>query len=315
LLHIIQLSLLLFTLLLLVGCNPSSYNASDAPNNKISGVVVDGYISGATVCLDFNYNNSCDKDEPVTSTDANGSYSFTNFNLKQENTIISVLAYGGIDTATNKKFKGQIRNAIEFSKKEQKKDIVISPLTDLVVTHFFTTYERGVQELHDAQEVVSSSFEIDKELLSSDPMKSVKLFSVNQKVHHTEALLQTLVEKNLLHYKKSSSRLSIQTLVKEEILHFGYDIDTILITLENTINIQLPENEKVFVTKQTKELQSNLTELTNNTNLSISTLPALQKRLFNSQYEANDRLYIVDGSYPIEIVPINLEVSKKSNKL
>ncbi len=304
--HNLYILSLLFTVLFVSGCNPSSYNASDTPDNAISGVVVDGYISGATVCLDFNYNNICDSDEPITTTDANGSYSFTNFTLNGESTILSVLAYGGVDTATHKKFKGQLRNTIEFSKEEKKENVVISPLTDLIVTHFYTTYEKSLEDLHDAQDIVSSSFDVDKKLLSSDPMQSVKLFSINQKVHHTEALLQTLVEKNLKRYNGSSSRLSIQTLVKEEILQHGYDIDTILLTLEESINIELPSNEKVFVTKQTQELQTNLTELLNDAEISVENLPTLQKRIFSSQYEANDRLEIVDGSYPIEIVPINL---------
>ncbi|MEN7528624.1 hypothetical protein [Cupriavidus sp. DL-D2] len=41
---------------------------------KISGKAIDGYLVGATVCLDMNHNNACDSDEPSTTTDAQGNY-------------------------------------------------------------------------------------------------------------------------------------------------------------------------------------------------------------------------------------------------
>jgi hypothetical protein len=40
----------------------------------LSGKVIDGYISGAIVCLDVNSNNKCDKDEPTTTSLAGGAY-------------------------------------------------------------------------------------------------------------------------------------------------------------------------------------------------------------------------------------------------
>ena len=43
----------------------------------IAGKVIDGYISGATVCLDLNNNYTCDSDEPSAVSGAGGSYTFT----------------------------------------------------------------------------------------------------------------------------------------------------------------------------------------------------------------------------------------------
>ena len=42
----------------------------------LSGKVIDGYISGATVCLDLNSNKVCDTGEPSATTGAGGVYSF-----------------------------------------------------------------------------------------------------------------------------------------------------------------------------------------------------------------------------------------------
>jgi hypothetical protein len=40
--------------------------------NSISGVVIDGYIEGAEVCLAPNFNRVCDVEDPHATTDTNG---------------------------------------------------------------------------------------------------------------------------------------------------------------------------------------------------------------------------------------------------
>ena len=58
-------------------------NTSDSSNDNsettstFEGRVIDGYISGATVCLDINNNFLCDVDEPSAVSGAGGSYEFT----------------------------------------------------------------------------------------------------------------------------------------------------------------------------------------------------------------------------------------------
>ncbi|QND87095.1 Uncharacterized protein ChrSV_4877 [Chromobacterium vaccinii] len=46
-----------------------------APTQQVSGKAIDGYLVGATVCLDLNDNGVCDPGEPSTTTQADGSYS------------------------------------------------------------------------------------------------------------------------------------------------------------------------------------------------------------------------------------------------
>ena len=45
------------------------------PTTSVSGVVVDGYLAGATVCLDVNANGKCDTGEASATTNASGVYS------------------------------------------------------------------------------------------------------------------------------------------------------------------------------------------------------------------------------------------------
>ncbi len=75
-------ALLSITAALLVACGgggggggSSSGGGSGSPTvNAISGAVIDGYIEGATVCLDINANGACDAGEPSATTDSNGQY-------------------------------------------------------------------------------------------------------------------------------------------------------------------------------------------------------------------------------------------------
>lgn len=51
--------------------------ALSTPKSSLNGVVLDGAIEGATVCLDLNINLSCDSGEPSAITAADGSYSLS----------------------------------------------------------------------------------------------------------------------------------------------------------------------------------------------------------------------------------------------
>jgi len=58
------------------GSNESAPVAGAAPaaTASISGKAIDGYLAGATVCLDLNANNACDDGEPSTTTNATGDF-------------------------------------------------------------------------------------------------------------------------------------------------------------------------------------------------------------------------------------------------
>jgi hypothetical protein len=51
--------------------------SSGTPPTTLRGAVVDGYITGATICLDLNANRACDAGEPSAVTGVNGAYSLT----------------------------------------------------------------------------------------------------------------------------------------------------------------------------------------------------------------------------------------------
>lgn len=95
------------SLLVYSGCGGSggssgsgTSESSLANSDVLTGRLIDGYIREATVCLDDNANGYCDESEPKTTTDMLGAYT-----ISADAYNASLLAYGGVDTATQKEFK------------------------------------------------------------------------------------------------------------------------------------------------------------------------------------------------------------------
>ena len=73
-------SALLLACLSLAGCGGGGSGSASA----ISGSVIDGYIEGATVCLDLNANLACDSTEPNATTAKDGSYKLDTSSLSTD---------------------------------------------------------------------------------------------------------------------------------------------------------------------------------------------------------------------------------------
>ena len=69
-----------------------------AAEAEVTGKVIDGYIQGATVCLDLNNNFNCDSDEPSGVSGEGGIYSFTYDGSIPEGTqILADIPIGAVD--------------------------------------------------------------------------------------------------------------------------------------------------------------------------------------------------------------------------
>jgi hypothetical protein len=94
----------------------------------ISGTVADGYLVGAKVCLDKNYNDVCDANEPTTITDSGGHYMFALAETAQIKLPLIVEANAStVDLDTNQPISQ------EWHFKAMPGNTFISPLSTLVV--------------------------------------------------------------------------------------------------------------------------------------------------------------------------------------
>ncbi len=89
----------LATVALIAACGGGGGSTSAGPMT-LAGAVIDGYVTGANVCLDLNSNGACDSGEPSATSVANGKYSLTapaGTNLANLHIIATVPA-GAVDS-------------------------------------------------------------------------------------------------------------------------------------------------------------------------------------------------------------------------
>jgi len=192
---IIKLALLTAIGIALNSCHPSDSGSSISPaveakdpekkSVSLRGVVADGYIAGADVCVYLgNVEINC------TKSDENGSYSFPP-HLFSPNAAIDINATGGIDTASGKEYSGTLLRHIELDADlEQNASIVanITPLSDLVSN--LVSQESNVT-LADIKELIAVAYSInEREEINADPMQENSLFVASQDIERSKELLK-----------------------------------------------------------------------------------------------------------------------------
>lgn len=110
--------------------SPQSGNGTPANGGArvISGRVADGYLQGATVCVDLNENGSCDADEPTATTTAGGNYTINVGDNADNKPIIADVPPEAIDEDTGLPIGKRLLLSTLADRSE-----FISPLTTMVV--------------------------------------------------------------------------------------------------------------------------------------------------------------------------------------
>lgn len=92
----ITVPFVLLAALLLNGCGGGDDSTASTATTPLIGMVADGYLVGAKVCLDKNKNDVCDADEPFALTNEKGLYTLTVNSADAQNFPLIVEA--GADT-------------------------------------------------------------------------------------------------------------------------------------------------------------------------------------------------------------------------
>ncbi|MEG5002124.1 MULTISPECIES: Calx-beta domain-containing protein [unclassified Microcoleus] len=135
--------------------------------DSIRGLVIDGYISGATLFLDANKNGILDANEPSTTTNSSGEFNLnipfdifdTNNNGEIDPSEGNLVAIGGIDTATGLPLETPVTAPPDAS--------VVTLLTTLVAD----LTDQGIAQ-EEAQSLVKAALSLpaDIDLTSLDPI-------------------------------------------------------------------------------------------------------------------------------------------------
>lgn len=151
----------------------------------LSGKVIDGPISGATVCLDVNSNYACDADEPTATTDARGNYTLPSYSGSvNDKHILAVVPAGAIDLDTNTPITtGYVLMAPASNPS------AVTPLTTLVSTQMQVNPSLTATQAEQLTLVSNRLGEQTASLLDKDPTLSTGLHKIAQTV--ATAIAQT----------------------------------------------------------------------------------------------------------------------------
>ena len=129
------------TMIVFIACGSSDDDDDDddevVTKITVSGYVMDGYGSGATVCIDTNNNNAIDADEPQTTTNSTGYWSITRNAGDPTGNIIS---QGGTDISTGQPLMSMSTPAPSTTENSTR---VLSPGSTMVVNRMDTTGENA----------------------------------------------------------------------------------------------------------------------------------------------------------------------------
>jgi len=138
-------NIVLFTTLsMLAACgSPTPDSNIDSNLSILSGKVADGYLTGATVCLDKNYNKVCDPDEPQAVSGNDGSYSLhADAQDIKNHPIIVIVPTTAVDGDTGK----NVTKPYVLSAPPGKGEF-ISPVTTLVQTDMERDPTRNIADV------------------------------------------------------------------------------------------------------------------------------------------------------------------------
>jgi len=98
--------------------------------SSMTGKIVDGYVSGATITLDVNDNRVKDATDPTTTADAQGNFTFTTAQ-NPSGLPHMIFASGGTDISTGLPFVGQLSAPPGATQ--------VTPLTSIVVAQILAS--------------------------------------------------------------------------------------------------------------------------------------------------------------------------------
>lgn len=127
------------------GSSSSKGGAGSEQLEPLTGRVADGYIQGATVCLDLNDNKRCDAGEPRAVTDTDGKFSIEGGSAEQRRThaLVAEVPEGAIDQDN----PGAPIDARYVMSGTQGNHAFVSPLTTMVQSLLETNSARTADEV------------------------------------------------------------------------------------------------------------------------------------------------------------------------
>ena len=145
------------------GGGGSGSTTTPATETTFEGSVIDGYISGATVCLDLNDNYLCDDDEPSSLSRDGGFYSFTyTGDISTGTQVLAVVTTDSIDED-----RGPVEKPFNLMTPYERPSVV-TPLTTMVSEEILASGKKLTATEAEASVKVSLGLEDTDTVLDND---------------------------------------------------------------------------------------------------------------------------------------------------
>ena len=318
---IIKIALVTIVLIFMSACESPKggvITEDTSKTTKVTGIVVDGYISGSVVYMDLNSNGYWEEGEPKVTTATDGSFSFPSISLEKDS-LVPIVSLGGRDTATNKVFQGKLRKIVDTSILADNSTVsyYVTPLTDLISTYFLSLTTKDSKTLSISTQNISAVYGINTDIINLNPMAYAGVFAKTQEIQQTKALLETSIIKAkndiLTNAELELLRYNIKKAIVLQINEFNYlNLSQVLLSLEDELNVTIPSNEKNFIAAQKEEVKRTLTSFAStDNNVTIENLNAFQLELENKQEYAYNILKDANETDLLSVVPLNIDVFVK----
>ena len=286
-------------IILLTGCGgmeeEDTSGSSPAPSSTtLSGTESDGYIKNANVCLDTNLNGMCDTTERSTTTNSSGHLSFSSIT----NSLVSVVASGGIDTAIDKQYVGSLKKIIKVNLSNSTNSFNITPLSDIVAAYFLNSSEKTSSKLDEIEKQLATALGLSVDELTQDPMKNHNTFIKSQEIQQIKTLMREV--------GVSDSKVSL-ALSQELIATNSSDIN--ISSLCNRVGSSVETDKIDYIQNYIDNLE---TEMNSAISSNDSTeLSKYQMLIDDTAYQASQR--IADNNLSSQVT-IDLSDSRVSSK-
>ena len=235
----------------LSGCGGSSDNDGGNSNNPqppttVKGRAIDGPLAGATVLF-----KNCDN--KTTTTDTSGYFNFPENCLQSE-----IVITGGVDTATDLPFSGELKAPSKAAVAGQENTVIVSPITTLIAT----------APSENAKNALISALGLSgKDLLAIDPMQDKEVYAKTVAVQQIiETIQETVASLGGSTSESNLNQAAISAL-------------TTALTSSNTANLTSPETIKeaivTTVTAVKDDLPQTLKDNVANVATNLGTLTAV----------------------------------------
>jgi hypothetical protein len=285
---------------------------SNTTTLSFGGVMVDGYINGAKICLDLDSNGVCGTTEPWTTTLSDGKFSFSNLKVNK-NALIPLIGFGGTDISTSKSFSGEFQNILDVNSTLPTTNIALTPFTDLAKILFFQSAVKNEAAFEASLTSVGDAFGLSSSDIVSDTMQNIQLFALSQEIQITKSLIEFVAKKVMPTVLSEAQKKDLQYKIKNalltRILDNGYEnlsISEVLSVLELDMNFIISDANRTFAISQIAEVKRVFTLLSTDANIHEWTLPRLQSVVETALEPAYTKSDYVDMNVTAESVTYSI---------